>query len=75
MKKILFGALALAFAFVATPAFATSTIINIEEGMVSSILEYVGDLFSGVYLLVLLVIGLPLAFWVVRRVIGLVRVR
>jgi len=51
------------------------SLIAIDEGMVASTTAYVGELFTDVKLLVILVIGLPLAFWVIRRVIGLVRAR
>jgi hypothetical protein len=50
-------------------------IITLSEGFATSTLAYAGQLFTDLNLLVVLVIGLPLAFWVVRRVIGLVRAR
>lgn len=50
-------------------------ILTIDEGFVTSTLAYVGQLFTDLTLVIVLVIGLPLAFWVIRRIIGLVRAR
>jgi len=49
------------------------TIITIPADAVSSITAYIGDMFTDMYPLVLLCIGLPLAFWGVGKVISLVR--
>jgi hypothetical protein len=46
-------------------------IIPIDENFVSSSLAYVGQLFTDTQLLVILVIGIPLAFWIITKVIGL----
>ena len=42
---------------------------------VSSVLAYSGTLFTDLSLVVILAIGLPVAFWVIKKVIGLVRAR
>lgn len=39
------------------------------------ILAYVGGLFTDFLPLLVLAIGLPLGFWVIKRVVGLVRAR
>ena len=54
--------------------FAT-IITGVDASFITGALAYVGDLFTDLNLLIVLVIGLPLAFWVVRKVISLVRAR
>jgi hypothetical protein len=51
------------------------SILAVDTGITSSLLGYVGDVWSDFYLLAVLAIGLPLGFWVVRKVISLVRAR
>jgi len=51
------------------------TVITLPEGFVDDVLAYAGQIFTDLNLLIILVIGLPLAFWVVRKVISLVRAR
>jgi len=51
------------------------TYIALPENFLTDLLAYVGDLFTDLSPVVALVIGLPLAFWAIRRVIGLVRAR
>ena len=60
---------------VAMSAFADGTYITIPAGFIDDLLGYVGNLFTDLSVLIILVIGLPLGFWVIRRVIGLVRAR
>lgn len=50
-------------------------IITLPGGFVDDSLAYVGQLFTDLNLLIILIIGLPLAFWVVRKTISLVRAR
>lgn len=57
------------------PALAMATYITLPEGFVADTLAYVGQLFTDTSLLVILAIGLPLGFWVIRKVISLVRAR
>lgn len=53
-----------------------ATIISgVDASFITNMLAYVGDLFTDLNLLIVLVIGLPLAFWVVRKVVSLVRAR
>jgi hypothetical protein len=52
-----------------------SIITGIDASFITGMLAYVGTLFTDLNLLIVLVIGLPLAFWVVRKVISLVRAR
>jgi hypothetical protein len=50
-------------------------IFNVDAGFVASSTAYIGQVFTDLTLILVLIIGLPLAFWAIRRVIGLVRVR
>ena len=50
-------------------------IINISGGMISGILSAVGNLFSDLNLFFILLIGLPLGFWVIKKVIELLKNR
>lgn len=47
-------------------------ILTITSLDVTSLLAYVGQLFTDVKLFVYLAIGLPVGFWVINRAIGLV---
>lgn len=50
-------------------------IIVIPASGTADLLAYVGQLFTDVWPLVALAIGIPLAFYVISRAIGLVRSR
>jgi len=50
-------------------------IITLPVDFTTTILAYVGDLFTDLNVLIVLVIGLPLAFWIIRKTISLVRAR
>jgi len=43
--------------------------------MPADMLAYAGTLFTDLSLIVVLAVGLPLGFWVIRKVISLVRAR
>jgi len=49
--------------------------ITILPADVLEMTAYVGGLFTDLGPIIYLAIGLPLGFWVIRKVIGLVRVR
>jgi len=49
--------------------------ITVDAGFITATLAYVSGLFTDLNVLIVLIIGLPLGFWVVRKVIALVRVR
>lgn len=51
------------------------SIIPITAQFITASVGYINTVFGDVILLVALVIGLPLAFWVLRKVISLVRAR
>ena len=51
------------------------SIIEFSSGSVDGILAYTGQLFTDLRVIIILAIGLPLGFWVVRKVISLVRAR
>lgn len=48
-------------------------IITLPEGFVGDMLAYVGQLFTDLNLLIILVLGIPVGFWIITKVIGLVR--
>lgn len=75
MKKIYLVALALAVGMVVSVPVYASNFITIDAGFVTSTLAYIGQLFTDLQLLIIVIIGLPLAFWAIRRIIGLVRAR
>jgi hypothetical protein len=49
--------------------------IEVDATSTTAVLAYISGLFTDVSLFVWLAIGLPLGFWVIAKVIGLVRVR
>lgn len=51
------------------------TFITLPDGAVAGITSYIGELFTGAGALIWLAIGLPLAFYVVRKVISLIAAR
>ena len=59
-------------------AFAGSvgaTYITIPGTATADLLAYAGQLFTDLWVVIALVIGIPLAFYVIRKTIGLVRAR
>ena len=48
-------------------------ILTVASGSTAAILAYTGDLFTDLWVIVALVIGIPLAFYVIKKTIGLVR--
>lgn len=54
-------------------AGAAGTYVDIPETAVADLTGYAGTLFTDLWVVVALVIGIPLAFYVIRKVIGLVR--
>lgn len=75
IKYVVGASIGAVVGLMATGVHAVGTIITLPEGFVASMLAYVGDLFTDLNLLIVLVIGLPLAFWVIRKTISLVRAR
>jgi hypothetical protein len=49
--------------------------LSLPEGFGASVLEYGSQLFTDLSLLIILAVGLPVGFWIIRKVISLVRVR
>jgi hypothetical protein len=49
--------------------------ITIPETFVADVSAYSTQLFTDLNLLIMLAIGLPLGFWIIRKVISLVRTR
>lgn len=50
-------------------------ILTITSAFITDSLAYVGQLFTDLNLVIILVIGLPLGFWIIRKTISLVRAR
>lgn len=55
--------------------FPLFTYITIPGGFVTDMLAYAGQLFTDLNLYILLALGLPVGFWVIKKAIGLVRAR
>lgn len=58
--------------------FATTTVFGddaIDSDFVASVLAYIPALFSELSLWIAVMVGLPLGFWAVRRLVSLVRLR
>ena len=51
------------------------TYITVPGSFPTDLLAYAGDLFTDLNAVVILAIGLPLGFWVIRKIISLVRAR
>ena len=51
------------------------TYITIPGDFVASSTAYAGQLFTDLNLIIVLAIGLPLGFWVINKIISLVRAR
>lgn len=49
--------------------------VPITTGNVGSMVAWIGTIFADLQILAVVVIGLPLAFWVVRKTMSLVRAR
>ena len=51
------------------------TLITLGDDFIASTTAYIGQFATDLTLVLIIAIGFPLAFWVLRRVIGLVRLR
>ena len=51
------------------------SILSVVSGGAGDILAFTGYLFTDLWVVIALVIGIPLAFYVIRKVIGMVRAR
>jgi len=56
-----------------TPPPASASLISLPSGFVNGMLAWVGNAFTDLAPLIVIFIGLPLAFWGISRVIGLFR--
>ena len=66
---------ALALAGIAHGATDTFTFVTLPETALADVSQYVGQAFTSLWVLIALVIGLPIAFWVIRKVVSLVHPR
>lgn len=53
---------------------SADSILTVVSGGVADIMAYSTNLFTDVWVIVALAVGLPLAFYVIRKVVALVRV-
>lgn len=51
------------------------SIITLGETFATSSLAYIGQLFTDLNAFIIVLVGLPIGFWAVRKVISLFRVR
>lgn len=51
------------------------TYLTVPSEWATSTLAYAGQLFTDLSLIIVLAIGLPMGFWVIRKIISLVRAR
>ena len=56
-------------------ASASTTLIDLPSTAVADISGYASGVFTDLWVVIALVIGIPLAFYVIRKVIGLFRSR
>jgi len=49
-----------------------STLFLLPDGLLEAMMEYVSAIFTDAKLLIILAIGIPLAFYVIKRMISLV---
>jgi len=69
---------ALAMSLAGVVATATTTdggIITLPAGFLTAALAYIDRLFTDLYPVIAVAIGLPLGFWVIRKAVSLVRAR
>jgi hypothetical protein len=52
---------------------AVGTYIDVPAEAVADLTGYAGAIFTDLWVIIALVIGIPLAFYVIRKIIGLVR--
>lgn len=53
----------------------TGSLLTIQTSDITSMIDYAGELWTDLVPVIALAIGLPLAFYVIRRIIGLVRTK
>lgn len=75
MKKILGILAGIGAAVLPATTLAAGTYINLPVNFIEDCMAYVSGLFTDLSLVVILAIGLPLGFWVIRKTITLVRAR
>jgi len=51
------------------------TLLTLPTDFMSSMTAYIGELFTDLNPIIVLAIGLPLAFWFIGKVVGIVRSR
>jgi hypothetical protein len=71
MKKILGIATAVVGVLAALPAFAANY-VDIGSASSTTLFAYAGGLFSDLWVLIAIAIGVPLAFYIIKKVIGLI---
>lgn len=54
---------------------ATTSFLTLPTGAITELLGYVGGLFTDLWAIIALAIGVPLAFYIIGKVVSLVRGR
>lgn len=54
---------------------ATTSFLTLPTGAITDLLGYVGGLFTDLWAIIALAIGVPLAFYIIGKVVSLVRGR
>ena len=80
MKKVLcvlgsVAGLAVAGLAFATTSPAPSPILTVPTDFVSAALTYTSQMFTDLTPLILIVVAVPLAFWILRKIVSMVRAR
>jgi flagellar biogenesis protein FliO len=52
-------------------SFKMFSIITLPDTFLGSTTAYITDLFSDLWIIIALVIGLPLGFWVIRKIMAI----
>jgi hypothetical protein len=72
MKKILLGVATIGV-MVATPLLAGATsIITLASTTPTDLLAYAGTLFTDLWLIIAVAVGIPLAFYIIKKAISLI---
>lgn len=71
MKKIIAISTFVVGVLAALPTFAANY-IDIGSASSTQLFAYAGGLFSDLWVLIAIAIGVPLAFYIIRKVIGLI---
>lgn len=72
MKKIIALSTFVVGLFSVAPAFAAANYIDLSSVSSTELLAFAGSIFTDLWVLVVIAIGLPLGFYVIRKVIAII---